>query len=770
MKRRVVVTGIGAISAAGSNTEQFVSALRVGKRCFTTLDDPRLEELGSTHAGLISGFGASPDDPAEVRSLDRNVHLSLVALREALFNAGYSGEPLGPRAAVVLGTCSGGMLSIERHYEALLRGEDPLDEDLFFSKRYHTASKVLAWAAGASGPALTISTACAAGTGAIVQGVDLIRAGLADVALVGGSDAFAPSTLAGFDALKATCKGMCAPFSLNIGLNLGEGAAFFVIEGLDHAEKRGAKIAAELLGCGLSNDAYHPTAPDPTSKGQVTAMERALEDAGAVPDNIDYINAHGTGTRANDPAESRAIGRLLGDRAGQVPVSSTKSMIGHCLGAAGALEASATILAARNGFLPPTAGFDGAREGCNLGDYVPKAGRAWRGRIALTNSFGFGGNNACLVIDTFPEIEQPVTNLPEAKNVQSVITGLGSVSPLGVGLERLRSSTGSGIARVDRFETPAQQFTAGLVPHIDAREVDRRLDLKGMDLCSKYAALSARSALKNAGLKPRPTTMAGVGMILGLATGPSQGESDHLGAIYRSGFRLDRLGGFPYIVPNEVTGHVARVLMLKGHNTVLSTGQGAGLAALISAAIAVEQGHSDTILAVAADEITERTASDGHRLGRWGPGTGVAPGEGAATLVVENRDAASSRGTEVLARISGYAMATDVEDPRGGDGEALARALLEALERAGIKPDDCEHLTSSRSSPKTDDIEQRAFDRVFGKRSVPPFSLTDRIGLAEATLPLFNLSYLIATSSAGTNVAAAFYSPEGYAGALIISG
>ncbi len=769
MRHRVVVTGIGAISAAGSNTAEFVDALRVGKRCFSALDDPRLKELGSTHAGLISEFEANPNDPEEVLLLDRNVHLSLAALREALFDAGYSGEPLGPRAAVVLGTCSGGMLSIERHYEALLQGEDPVDEDLLFSKRYHTASKVLAWAAGASGPALTVVTACAAGTGAVVQGVDLIRAGLADVALVGGSDAFAPSTLAGFDALKATCKGMCAPFSLNIGLNLGEGAAFFVIESLGHAKKRGTKIVAELLGCGLSNDAYHPTAPDPTSKGQVTAMERALEDAGAAPEDIDYINAHGTGTRANDTAESRAIGRLLADRAGQVPVSSTKSMIGHCLGAAGALEASATILAARNGFLPPTAGFEGAREGCNLEDYVPEPGRAWQGRIALANSFGFGGNNACLLIDTFPNTRQPVTNLPEVKHVQAVITGLGPISPLGVGLKRLMSGTGNGIAQVDRFVPPAQEFRAGLVPNIDTREVDRRLDLKGMDLCSKYAVLSARSALENAGLKPRPVTMAGVGMILGLATGPSQGESDHLNAVFRSGFRLDRLGGFPYIVPNEVSGHVARVLMLKGHNTVLSTGQGAGLAALISAAIAVEQGHADTILAVAADQITERTASDGHRLGHWGPGTGVTPGEGAATLVVENQAAASSRGAEVLAKIAGYAMTTDVEDPRGGNGAALTRALGEALERAGIKPTDCEHLTSSRSSPGVDDIEQLALYQVFGKRSAPSFSLTDRIGLAEATLPLFNLSYLIATSSPGTHVAAAFYSPEGYANALIIN-
>ncbi|MCP4598936.1 MAG: hypothetical protein GY847_00070 [Proteobacteria bacterium] len=762
-----MVTGIGTVSAAAMDAKGFVEVLKEGKRCFTALEDPRLEKLTATHAGLISGLEPNPEDPREVRVLDRNVHLSLKALREALMCAGCIGTPLGPRAGVVFGTCSGGMLSIEKHYEGLAEGVDLLDEDLLFSKRYYTTAKILAWAAGASGPALTVVTACAAGAGAIAQGADLIRAGLTDIVLAGGSDTFAPSTLVGFDALKATCEGMCAPFSKTIGLNLGEGAAFFVLEDLDHALSRGADIIAELLGSGLSNDAYHPTAPDPSAKGQMAAMERALRDAGAEPKDIEYVNAHGTGTRANDSAESRAVGRLLEHCAYDVPVSSTKSMIGHCLGAAGALEASATILAARAGFVPPTAGFEGAREGCKLADYVPDAGRKKHFNIFLANSFGFGGNNASLLIDTAPESEQPAVPLHNPPEIRAVITGLGLVSPLGFGLDALISSSKNGIAEIERFETPGRPFAAGLVPPVDPRHIDRRLDIKGMDLCSKYATLAARSALQQANLKPRPSETSGVGMVMGLATGPNQGESDHLNTVFKNDFRLDRLGAFPYVVPNEAAGHVARALMLKGHNTVLAAGQGAGLAALISAAIAVEQGHVDTILASSADELTPRTVADGYRMGLWGPEIGIAPGEGAAALVIESPDAAVSRGVKVLAEIIGYALTTDVDDPRRGSVKALIDALNLALERSGIRPSEIQIITSGCNGSSQDAIERRALENVFGNHGAPIVSLTNRLGFAEATLPLFELSYAIAMSDPGAIIATAFISPEGFAGALI---
>jgi 3-oxoacyl-[acyl-carrier-protein] synthase II len=766
VRPRVAITGIGAISSVAPDANGFVDALRSGRRGFSALSDPRLSSLRATHAGLIPDLVPDPADPTEVRVLDRNVHIALRALREAVARAGLDRQPLGPRAGIVLGTCSGGMLSIERHYEALVRGEDPLDPALLFSKRYYTTAKVLAWAVGAAGPAMTVVTACAAGAGAICQGADLIRAGLADLIVAGGADAFAPSTLVGFDALKATCEEMCAPFSSPVGLNLGEGGAFLVLERLEHVLERGAMPLAELVGSGLSNDAYHPTAPDPSARGQAAAMAAALDDAGVAPERVDYVNAHGTGTRANDPAETRAIARLLGDHARNVPVSSTKSMIGHCLGGAGALEAAATLLAARAGIVPPTAGFTAAREGCDL-DYVPDPGREWQGRLALSNSFGFAGNNACLLVDVRPDIEAPVAALREPAEEQAVITGIGLITALGVGAEPLAGDR-VGVGQVSRFPVPAAGFEAGLVPEIDPRQVDRRLDLRGLDRCSRYTALATRTALQHAGLRPRPSAAAKMGLVLGIATGPGQGEAEHLQTTFENRFELSSVGAFPYVVPNEVAGNVARALMLKGHSTVVATGAGAGLASLISAAVAVEQDHSEMVIAAAADELTERSAADGHKLGLWGPGTEVVPGEGAAAMVVEQPDAASERGAEALAQVLGYAMATDPTRPCDGDRlGVLARALEEAIDRSGIDPRQVEAVAGGCPAVDGARAEEVALKRIF-RRPLRPFSLVGRIGCAEAALPLVNLAFLLGGAEPGAVLAAVSTSAEGFAQALIV--
>ncbi|MCK9458938.1 MAG: beta-ketoacyl-[acyl-carrier-protein] synthase family protein [Proteobacteria bacterium] len=762
---RVAITGIGTICAIGRDTAAFTDALRRGDRGFSRIDDPRLRGLRVTHAALVRGFEPDPAAPEEIGGLDRHVHLALCALREALGGAGLSAG-LGARGGVVLGTCSGGMLSIERHYEALARGEDPVDARLLFSKRYYTAAKVLAWAAGARGPALTVVTACAAGTGAIAQAADLIRAGYADVVAAGGADAFAPSTLAGFDALKATAEGMCAPFSQPVGLNLGEGAAFLVLERYDRAVGRAAPILAELLGTGLSNDAYHPTAPDPTARGQMAAMQAALADAGITAAQIDYINAHGTGTRANDPAESRAISRLLGERAARVPVSSTKSMIGHCLGGAGALEASATVLAARAGFLPPTAGFAGRREGCDL-DCVPDAGRRFAGRIALSNSFGFAGNNACVVLDTAPCADEGFGAAARPAGDVAVVTGCSAITPFGVGTRALAGGA-SAIADVARFEAPVRPFPAGLVPPVDAREVDRRLDLKGMDPCSRYAALAARAALDAAALKPRPRATSEVGLVLGIATGPGQGEAEHLEAVFRGDFVLQHLGAFPYVVPNEVAGNVARALLLRGHSTVIAAGQGAGLAACASSAIAVALGHVEAIVAAAADELTPRSVADGYKVGQLGPGTRVVPGEGAAAFVLESRKAAAERGAAPLAEVRGAALVTEGSSPCAGDrAAACLRAAEEALSRAGIAPGDVTALVAGSAATGAPEEEIRALAGLFGGR-LAAGDLAARIGFAEAALPLIELAVAIELAAPDEIVLAAWASPEGFGSAVVL--
>jgi 3-oxoacyl-(acyl-carrier-protein) synthase len=324
------------------------------------------------------------------------------------------------------------------------------------------------------------------------------------------------------------------------------------------------------------------------------------------------------------------------------------------------------------------------------------------------------------------------------------------------------------VAEVERFAVPEPGFRAGLVPEIDARRVDRRLDLRGFDLCSRYTALAVRTAMEQAGIRPRPSTAERTGLVVGLATGPGQGESDHLRATFESDFELPSVGAFPYVVPNEVAGNVARVLMLKGHSTVLATGVGAGLAAAVSSVIAIEQGRCEAILAAAADELTERSAADGHKLGLWGQGRGAVPGEGAVALMLEPLAAARERGAAVIAEVLGLAMATDPVEPRTGDKlGVIARSLEEAIGRAGIDPAEVATVAIGENGANGSKAEKTAIERVF-RREIAPFTLAPRIGAPEASLSLINLAYLLSRSEPGTAIAAVQSSNEGFASALIV--
>ena len=343
----MVISGLGMLSCAGANLVESRAQFIAGACCLSPITDPRAARLRARFAGQVAGFAAVPGRSPELQPHDRHVHLALAAAREALTAARAQPAELGRRLGLIFSTCSGPMLLIEAHYERIIRGQPALTETELVAKRYYSAAPALARALCIKGLCTTVVTACSAGTAAIALAADLIRCGLLDAALAGGADSFSVSTLAGFDGLKATSEGRCAPFSKPFGLNLGEAAAFALLETADSAQRRGAPVRAEVLGSGMSNDAYHCSAPEPAGRGLAEAMKRALQDAGLSPDQITYINAHGTGTEANDKAECKALRKVFGDRAAKVPVSSTKSMVGHCLGAAGAAGVDPAIAAVR---------------------------------------------------------------------------------------------------------------------------------------------------------------------------------------------------------------------------------------------------------------------------------------------------------------------------------------------------------------------------------------------------------------------------------------
>lgn len=352
----------------------------------------------STLGARILDFDASGrPSPLQHRRPDRACQLAVIACDEAMAAAGFT-PPLqaGSRAGLVLGTTLGGMNAGLDFYRQYLQGGVEAEKLLDFPP--HVANDYLASGWHVSGPSLVLSTACAASTHAIGFAADLIRSGQLDMAVTGGYDPFSDLTFAGFGVLGLLTTDAVRPFDQHrSGLVLGEGAGILILEAWDHAVRRGGTILAEMRGFGMTSDAFHMTAPEADGQGAARAMQQALADAGLTPADIDYINAHGTGTKKNDLAETTAIKKVFGARAYEIPVSSTKSMLGHTLGAAGAIELIATILAMHSDFLPPTINYQTPDPACDL-DYVANRARPYVFDTALSNSFGFGGNNGCLVV------------------------------------------------------------------------------------------------------------------------------------------------------------------------------------------------------------------------------------------------------------------------------------------------------------------------------------------------------------------------------------
>jgi 3-oxoacyl-[acyl-carrier-protein] synthase II len=688
MSRRVVITGLGVLSGGGANVAEFQRNIAAGVCCLSPITDPRAAPFKSHYAGMLTSTAAAALKPLpEFVGFCRYVQMAVIAAREALASADVRPEGWGRRLGLIFATCSGPMLLIEAHYERIIRGDLRLTEEELLAKQYYTGAHVLARVLGVQGLSTTVVTACSASTAAMALATDLIRCGMLDAALAGGSDAFSTSTLAGFEGLKATSKGRCAPFSKPFGLNLGEAAAFVFLESLAGAHQRGAIVRAEMLGSGMSNDAFHCSAPEPAGRGLAKAIQRALADAKLTPEQISYINAHGTGTEANDKAEAKAVRKVFGAQAERTPISSTKSMVGHCLGAAGTVEAIAGIVCAEAGVLPPTANFTEPREGCAL-DCVPEAGRTWRSpQVFLSNNSAFGGHNASVVLSLPGKAR--VADAAPASGEPVFITACGVVSSLGIGSESLVEGVSCGQARLRTVSIPGlPPILAGMVDEKGVETFDRRLDLRHMDRSSCWVTVAARLAIREGGFSERPPALAKLGLFLNLSAGPSWAESEYLTSFLSNNRQVTQLAAFPYIVPGSVAGNVCRALGLAGHNLTLSIGPGAGLLGLGPAIAALRCGHADALLSGAVDELSERILTDQFMAGLSSGSDALPPGEGAAVLLLETARHAIARGVRPLAEVCGMAYATEADCccRSKPDGQVLAEIVRDVLNQAGFEP------------------------------------------------------------------------------------
>ena len=412
MKRRVVITGIGLITPLSNNSEGTWRLLLQGRSGVGPITRFDASQFPTRFAAEVKNFDpAAFVEKKEIKKMDTFIHYAVAASDYAMRDAGLASweGAEGERVGVVIGSGIGGFGTIEEEHQTLLNhGPRRLSPFFIPSSIINLAAGRVSMRFGARGPNSAPSTACSAGSHAIGDSFRIIERGDADVMIAGGSEAaITPLAIAGFDALKALSTRNAEPTRASRpfdrdrdGFVLGEGAGILILEALEHARARGAEIYAEVAGYAMSGDAYHITAPPPGGDGAVRVMRMTLKDGGITPDKVDYINAHGTSTPPNDRTETAAIRTVFGDHAYRLAVSSTKSMIGHLLGAAGAVEAAVTALTIRDQIMHPTINLENADPDCDL-DYVPNHQRNKDILYAMSNSFGFGGTNACLLFKRY---------------------------------------------------------------------------------------------------------------------------------------------------------------------------------------------------------------------------------------------------------------------------------------------------------------------------------------------------------------------------------
>ena len=406
MPRKVVITGVGIVSALGHNLTENWDALCQGRSAIRPLEgvDGSRVNLKIQNAAQVGGFDPLKHfEGGKDAQLDRFAQFSVVAARQAFRDSGIVlTQELREQTAIICGSAVGGQSAIEAGFEDLwVNGRGRVHPLTIPKTMANAGASHIAMDLGLSGPAFTISTACSSANHAIGSAFRMVRDGEAEMAVTGGAEAFfTVGMLKAWEAMRVISPDTCRPFSKDRkGMILGEGGAMMILEPLEAARARGAKIYGEVCGFGMTADAHHLT--QPTVEGPTRAMSAALREAGLAPEEIGYINAHGTGTPGNDPVESRAIRAVFGSHADKIGVSSTKSMHGHALGAAGALEAIATLLALCKGILPPTANFTERDPECDL-DYIPNQSRQAQVGAALSNSFAFGGLNAVVAFRAAP--------------------------------------------------------------------------------------------------------------------------------------------------------------------------------------------------------------------------------------------------------------------------------------------------------------------------------------------------------------------------------
>ncbi|MBN2534661.1 MAG: beta-ketoacyl-[acyl-carrier-protein] synthase family protein [Spirochaetales bacterium] len=747
--KKTVISGFGILCNAGINKDEVADNIlntysRINK--ITKLD---VDKCDVKYAGEVDDSRISCITSNEKKLIDRCTTYILIALEEALRDSNINLKEFPPeRIGIILGTSLAGIDLAQKFYKQYKKSSKVIKLRYLLQYPIYTCADVISKMYGTRGPKIIISTACSSSATAIGYASDLIKSGIIDIAITGGADSLNELSYAGFYSLNNMSKEQCSPFSDNsIGLSLGEGAGIFVVTDLENALDKKYKIFAEIKGYGIGADAYHPTAPEPLGSGAVFAMKKAIETAHLEnASDIQYVNAHGTGTTHNDAIETRTIKKVFGESVlKKIYVSSTKSITGHTLGGAGAIECAISCLGIEKEFIPPTINFTKSRAGCDL-NYVPNTPLKNHSITNfLSNSFAFGGNNVSLLVGK-PDNDN---GIEKETSEPIVITGMGYVSSLGNSIKDIFQAlceNKSGISEEETFINGYCRYRTNKTARIKDFNLDviyRFRDTRKMDRISKLAVGASYLAVKDSGIKITPRNAGEIGLVCGTGTGPTNTLVDFYDYIVEKGLDSGKSSLFTNTVVNAAAGYVGIGTGIKGYTTTVANGIASGLLSIIMGCQFLLRGYCTQVFAGSVDEfslplykgliglgVISKDRNDGQSAMPMGlDRDGFILGEGAGFFCLEKKSTALSRGAEIYGEISGYGMSSDVCEISANDpeGKGMELAIESALKQGCVDNKSIDVVFASASGHKLrDKSEGVGIRKALG--NIPVFTPANYLG------------------------------------------
>ncbi|MBA2649387.1 MAG: hypothetical protein H0U75_07290 [Legionella sp.] len=755
-QQRIVVTGIGIITSLGTGIEKNFKDIISGKSGIKPIDLFDTKFYRNNLYAYISDVDIGREfSKKEKDRTDRCYKLLEIAAKNAIDDAKLSNEEISSsKVGLYLGSIMAGDFFAHELQSTMLKHKKYLRNNAYFMQK-HVYADLLARKLQINGPRMLISTACTASTVAISIAAQSILSGQVDFAFAGGSDPASEYIFAGFHNMRNISMEACAPFSTPEGMTLGEGAGFLLLERLDKALERNARVYAELIGFAMTADANHPTSPDLSGKSHQRLMEKAMIDSGISKLDIGYINVHGTGTKANDKTESVGLNRLFGDDTNKILVSSIKGAVGHILGGAGVVEAAVTIMSIYQQQLIPNVGFNGNREGCDLNIIVENKPLDFD--IALSNNYAFGGNNASLVFSKFNS--QPNSKISvKRKEDKIVITGIGIISPLGNNKDQLIANLKNDNKSINCSNNiPYFSLTNEKLEDIV------KYDTRRADRLGKVILAATQLAFDDAGLGEGIIDLDDLGIISGTAHSHLTSNMAFNEMISKGEPQFGNPIDFANSVTNAGCGLASINLAAKGCNIAISSGQISGIQSIALGYELIKSGREKAVICGGADCLDEFILNSIAGIFKTprtkdlqiinnvlnGATEKAIFGEGGCYFVLETEESAKARGAHIYCELQGYGTFGGIESESiCGDVEiSIEMSMKDALNKTQKKPNDISYVIRSDLLMKHQQLgEINAIKKMFG-RDILHKTFTPNFGVSSALGPLSLASVIYTQNS-----------------------